>query len=190
MFVTAADFNLIPYSIPNVEANNSFQDYVDSAEKMVLESLLGISLYDAFVEGLNTDYPEERWIDLRDGANYEIGVTLKKYRWVGMKKMLTPYIYQEWLSDTWDNHTGIGIVKGKGENAKVINPGRRIASAYHMFSTIAGKHCERRNTLYGFLTQMGISGTFDDTFDDSFSSFEEYLNFSFKDPGSKNTFQL
>lgn len=194
MFTTAADFNVIPYSIPNLAGSgpiNTFNTYVDEHEEDILKSLLGKTLYDAFIAGLDEDYPEQRWVDLRDGATYVH--QYKTYEWVGMKKMLKPFIFQSWLTDTFDNNSGIGVVVAKAENAKVINPGNRISRAYNEFSRIAGNppECDAKlNTLYGYLNIEGAEGTFDDSFDFSFQTFGDYFKYVWTSPGRKNTFQL
>jgi hypothetical protein len=189
MFVVATDFDIPPYSIPNLQGNNSFPEYVDNAEAEILKSLLGHSLYESFVEGLGTDYPDQKWVDLRDGDTYLF--CNKTYEWAGMKKMLIPYVYQEWLYDTWDTYTGIGVVSGNSKNAKPVNPKRRIVNAYNMFSDMAGGHCQERNTLYGYLNAIASTGdTFDGTFDSTFGTFKQYLRHNFKDPGTKNIFNL
>src|SRR5690606_30887242 len=77
----------------------------------------------------------------------------KLCQWKGMVSLLRPYIYAMWLRDTWDTHTGIGVVKADAENAKVITPGRRIVRGYNDFSNQAGGHFNRSGTLYGFLSE-------------------------------------
>lgn len=53
MFVTASDFDLIPYSIPNLDKKaNTFAAYTDEQEAKVLKKLLGVTLYNSFVAGL------------------------------------------------------------------------------------------------------------------------------------------
>lgn len=188
LFVSKTDFDLIPHNIPNLTGNNSFLPFCESAQEEILLSLLGKSLYTSFMEGLDTDYPDQKWLDLRDGASYEYAG--KNYDWVGMNKMLVPYIFSEWLLGTFDTNSGIGVVVAKGENSKVINPGNRIARAWNKFYHYAGTRFEKKDTLYGFLLQEGTAGTFDGTFDDTFTDFVSYLNFVFKNPGRKNTFNL
>lgn len=175
MFVTATDFNTPPYNIANIESNNSFQDFVDAAEEDVLRKLLGNTLYDDFIAGLDVDPVDTKWEALRDGADYQY--KLKNYKWVGMKKMLIPYIFQQWIDITADVQSGIGRVKGKPENAKAIFPVNRIWAAYSDFANMVGRHRNQMNTLYGFLRQNP----------------EDYQDFDFKcfeDPGSRNSFGL
>jgi hypothetical protein len=228
MFVTKSDFDLIPYNIPNLSDNNSFDDYCDQEEEGILKSLLGKSLYDSFIAGLKPEWDatvetvigneysygnnvwealtaqtgtapvagvnwqlnseDDGWLILKNGSNYYFGV--HEYEWVGLKKMLIPYIFSMYLRDTFDNNSGIGVVIAKGENSKVINPSKRIARAYNVFSHYAGRCGFKKDTLYGFLSQEGEAGTFDYTFDDSFQTFGQYLNFVFKDPGTMNFMNL
>lgn len=51
MFVTASDFDLHPYQIPNMPVN-TFPAYVSEQEKDILIKLLGSDFYTAFVNGL------------------------------------------------------------------------------------------------------------------------------------------
>jgi hypothetical protein len=191
MFVTSTDFNIPPLIIPNLQGNgpiNTFNAYVAREEEKVLKSLLGVTLYNSFIEGLDTDYPDEVWEKLRDGDTYLIGE--KTYEWVGMNKMLVPYIFAMWTQDNYHRQSGVGTVKGKAENARIVNPGREICWAYNEFSHIAGNCRENKNTLWGYLSVMGASGTFDDSFDDSFDTFAAYFDFVFKDPGRMNTMNI
>lgn len=188
-FVQASDFDLIPFNIPNLDKMpNVFAPYVAEQQELILKSLLGASLYESFEEGLNTDYPTDRWRLLRDGDTYVYNY--KTYTWVGMNAMIRPYIYSMWLRDTFDSHSGIGVVVGKGENVKVINPGNRIARAWNKFADITGDSCHNKNTLYGYLSVTGAVGTFDDSFDDSFEKFSLYFDFVFQAPGYMNTHNL
>jgi len=52
MFVVATDFDLEPYSIPNLESNNSFAAYVAEKEETALRQFFGNTLYDEFIVGL------------------------------------------------------------------------------------------------------------------------------------------
>lgn len=52
MFVTAENFELDPYSLPNLVSDNSFFPYVEREEKSRLRKILGGLFYDAFIEGM------------------------------------------------------------------------------------------------------------------------------------------
>lgn len=89
------------------------------------------------------------WANLFFGADYVYAE--KTYEWVGMAELLRPYIYQAWVRDTYDNHTGAGMVVASNENGVDISPAFRISNAFNKFSELAGGHYCIGNTLYGFL---------------------------------------
>lgn len=258
MFVTSADFDLLPYSIPNLDkVANTFQPYVDEHEEDMLRSLLGVTFYNSFLAGLaalpaawavTTPYligdkiyykshvwqaltnntgsipvtgsvdwimvSDDKWLMLQNGADYILDT--RTYHWAGMVKMLKPFIYSEWLSDTFDQYSGNGVSVPNNENANTISPAIRICKGWNDFAVMAGTvvndrlandsrfyqpyflngyytpiYCyNERDTLYGFLKQNGVTGTWDGTFDDTFQDFTSYLEFWFKDPGTKNSFNI
>ena len=192
MFLTADDFNLIPYAIPNLSlVSNSFQDYVDDCERVTLKKLLGVELYYEFIEALE-NMPDEwdatitygigtrvvygydiwesnadsvgeipavggawtlieednKWLMLRDGGTFTWRETCCQgdyaTEWLGVADMLKPYVFYSWLRDTWDNHSGIGVVVSNAENAEKIAPARRLVDAYTAFS-------EKANVMLSFI---------------------------------------
>jgi len=68
MFLDAQDFDLLPYSIPNLDSSNTFNVFVDKTEKDFLKKILGVLFFDSLVEGVEA-LPNE-W-DAE--AEYEIG---------------------------------------------------------------------------------------------------------------------
>lgn len=89
------------------------------------------------------------WANLFFGADYVYAD--KTYEWMGMAELLRPYIYQAWVRDTYDNHTGAGMVVAMNENGVDISPAFRISSAFNKFSESAGGNYCIENSLYGFL---------------------------------------
>jgi hypothetical protein len=53
MFVLSSSFDVPPYSLPDLGSNNSFGDYVENAERVILKKLFGKTFYDEFVVALN-----------------------------------------------------------------------------------------------------------------------------------------
>jgi hypothetical protein len=191
MFVTSDDFDIPPYSIPNLQqVVNTFPLYIEEKERRVLSKLLGIQLYQDFIIGLNslppiwepspitynigdevlydvsiwqslvdantsvpvegtdwTKVEDNKWMILKQGGTYFINGA--QYVWVGMKRMLKPFIYSEWLTDTFDSHSGIGIVEAKAMNSEVKSPKQRIADAYNEFAFMAGSSDEF-DEVYGY----------------------------------------
>jgi hypothetical protein len=239
MFVTASDFDLVPYSIPNLDrVENTFADYINQTEESILIKLLGRPLYLEFIAGLEefTTYratvetvigdsyaygndvwealtettgtlpiegadwtlieQDNKWLKLKNGANYTLNSEV--FYWDGMVKLLKPYIYCNWLNDTFDNYSGNGVSQSTQENATVISPRKRIVDSFNNFSLMAGtwvkcpyyssfypvdyydfyfygyEDIEQRNTLYGFLT---VNSTY-------------YTGFRFQEQGIKNVFNI
>lgn len=63
MFVSPADFEVVPYAIPSQSGdgvNDSLPPFIEQAEKTNLSDLLGFILYDALVEALPDSYNAEK----------------------------------------------------------------------------------------------------------------------------------
>lgn len=185
MFCTENDFQVMPYNIPDSsDAPEALTDLIPRKEQEALTKVLGAALYDDFINGLftngNPSTPidenliEQKWKDLRDGADYMVGV--KEYRYTGVKNFLIPYIMQGWLEDNYDNLSTLGNSVATVENAQMIAPGRRIVKAYNAFSKLIGNCFNKCDTLYGFLSTI--------------ENKEVYPNWNFTDPGLKNTFNF
>lgn len=197
MFTVPNDFDLPPYSIPNKEkVINTLQVYIDREEELVLKKLLGTELYKSFINGLNDNPILDKWTKLRNGTTYVIGSN--SYEWLGLKDLLIPYIYFKWLSDTFDRHSGIGVVQGNAENSAVIDPSYRMSRAYNVFARKCGVYVPRgvksddyyysydyryrevyevyneEDTLYGFIN----------------ANLSDYPNWRFIDPGLMNILNI
>lgn len=172
MFLTANNFTLVPYDLPASTMPNSFQAYVDEKEKEALIKVLGRELYLEFVEGLEEDYPDDKWIDLRDGADYLY--CEKQYHWYGVRDMLKPYVVSNYDRDFYDNRSKNGLVMAKVENSKNISPALRISREWVNFYKHVGNDCEQQDNLYGFLT----------------ANKDVYPSWRFCDPGKMNSFGL
>jgi hypothetical protein len=193
MFLVAEDFDDYPYTLPNLErVENSFQDFVDFEEENALRKVLGNFLYEEFVAAIaavTEDPPvplSERWVKLKDGTDY-LYLT-KSYKWVGVKKLLKPYIYAKWTIKESDNQNGSGVSVPKTENSTVISSGQRIARGYNDYSRLSGHNYQMRATLFGYLYNSGE--LYLDVVSDEYKTIQEYLRFNYKDPGLMNMFSL
>lgn len=180
MFVVKSDFIYPPYNIPGLDRNNSFLTFVGDEEAKVLKLILGLRLYNEFIAGLEEDYPEDKWLNLRDGAEYEIGDDL--YEWKGLTTRngaIVPYIFSQWLRAGYDSYTENGVVIASNENSEVIDPSLRVSRAYNSFADMIGHKkllCKEKNTLYGFLTCE--------------ANVADYESLKFGDVGTVNIFDL
>lgn len=178
-YILATDFDVPPYQLPKLEEESEdFQDFVTLKEDEILREMLGQEMYERFLAGMQEVYPLQGWTDLQDGAEYTVGT--EKYLWVGLKKMLLPVIYSEWLAFTAYHNSGVGRTMATLENGDTVNLSHEIAKAWNEFAIIAGYNYCMENTLFGFLT---CSDNYD---------FFKNPNGSvyFKSLGTKNIFNL
>ena len=149
--VSTTDFDYFPYQLSGLEGKTAtFNAFVLKMQEDVLRTVLGNELYDLFDAGLDEDYPADKWVDLRDGADYTIDTI--KYKWVGLNKMLVPYVYSEYLAKTFSSHSGIGVTFPKAENSSAVDPSAEISTSSAAFAVLVGAYKTSKNSLYGFLT--------------------------------------
>ena len=158
MFLTSSDFIDTPFKVPNQEESRWFIGWMESKEEETLKSLLGVSLYNAFIAGIETSGTiEDRWINLRDGTTYEYnGVT---YEWKGLVDLLKPRIISLWYPYIHRKTTSVGVVINQGQqNTTSVAPDEEYVEAHNEYVKKVGgqiyKHsCATKydNCLYGFL---------------------------------------
>lgn len=143
----------------------------------IWKSLQNPNLNQPVAEGAYWTLEEEanKWLLLKNGGQYYT-VTNSQItkRWDGMKKLLKPLIYSDWLAFGYTESTGNGEVKSKVENGTVVSPKRKVVSAFNDYSKMAGNGKSKSNTLYGFLI----------------ANSDLYPDFVFGDPGRMNIFNL
>lgn len=190
-FVQASDFDTPPLNLPNLsEAASTFPDFVAEQQELVLRDLLGNVLFEAFKAGLDEVDPEDRWLYLKNGRDYQyLGHTRK---WVGMAALLKPYIYAQWLRFGAELLTGNGPVVSATENGTVVSSATLLSRAYNDFARKAGhpdNWCDDPciNTLYGFL--FTSEEMYEDSID-GYSSVKAYIEENFKDPSTLNEFGI
>ena len=160
MFLDPSDFEDVPYLIPNQEESRSLQEYIDTKEAYYLKKVLGLSFYNEFIAGLETSgVIEQKWIDLKDGKEYTVGEgdSANEYEYSGIKDLLKPAIYSNWLEDNYRKWSNGGMIVNTAQNnATAVNPIDEIAGNWNEFVRKIGGGCfwqYQENTLYGFLTE-------------------------------------
>lgn len=157
MFLDPSDFEDVPYAIPNQEESRSLQDFIDAKEAEYLKKVLGLSLYNDFLSGLETSGEiEDIWINLRDGIDYTYNDTI--YNYCGVKELLKPVIYSDWIAVNYRKWSNGGMIVNNGQNNSTsVNPIDEIVSSWNEFINRAGGSCYRHfkrgwyNTLNGYL---------------------------------------
>ena len=146
----ATDFIDKPYQIPNQEESPEFEAFIARWEAKLLKALLGLDLYNAFINDLAEATPLAIYTDLRDGDEYQWeGET---FEWVGMVEMLRPAIYSEWIKQTHRHLTTSGMIGATGQqNTQVLDPMPDIVEKWNEYAMHAGVDYSIENTLYGFM---------------------------------------
>lgn len=155
MILLPADFAVEgdKYLIPNVTTDEDidYTTYIESEEEDILRTILGDALYEEFKAGLAVlPTVDQKWIDLRDGKVYNYNS--KPYTYRGIKYVLKPYIYSQWISDNFNNLAKLGVNLPTLENGETISPATEIVLAYNEFVRRLGDSCKQRGTMYGFLS--------------------------------------
>jgi hypothetical protein len=151
-FVTKDNFNVEPYVLTiRTDQVPDFDAFILKRQDEVLKKLFGIKLYNAFKTGLDAILPEQRWLDLRDGKEYT--VYSYEYKWNGMADMLTPYIFQEWLSAKATSVVNIGgVAQANSENVVTVNHSHKISTASLDYKNKSeGEIYWFDNCLFGYL---------------------------------------
>lgn len=151
MFLDVSDFLNVPYKIPNIEESQIFAEYIEAEETKILKKVLGLRLYNEFIEGLDESGTiEERWEALQDGGEYEYNDIL--YEYTGLVDFLKPYICSKWMEVNYRKATTSGVVINQGQqNTTTVTPDYEVVTYWNEFVGKVGGSCARENTLYGFL---------------------------------------
>ncbi len=151
-FLDSTDFLEIPYKIPNQDETRSFESWIAIEEAKILKEILGLPLYNAFIEGLDTSGTiEDKWLDLRDGAEYDLYDTT--YEYLGLVDLMKPEIYSRWVGINYRKLTTAGVVINQGQqNTTTNNPDVEYAQYHNEFVNKVGCMYKQDNSLYGFLT--------------------------------------
>jgi hypothetical protein len=147
MILTLNDFDKnSEFYIPTQKDSPGLLNFIEREEEDILRKLLGNELYDQFIEGLEGS-PASLWIDLLDGDSYDT-----KYKYRGIKHTITGYVYARWIEETSSRLTNSGFVTAvQTEGTQTVQPMERMVIAWNKFARRAGSHCNRENSLYGFL---------------------------------------
>lgn len=136
-------------SLPNLDKKpNTVISLIEKYEKEILISLLGYELYREFTEGLTQDPVDQKWIDLRDGKEFDFdfdGRTITT-KWEGLvnveKESLIAYFsYYKMRERNKTTTTSVNEVRGKLENSETVNEARKMINAWKNLIKLYGSVC-------------------------------------------------
>ena len=118
MYCQISDFDNPLLEIANLSSDAIQQTvlkFFSVREEQVLEKLLGYDLYKRFKDGINVEFPAQKWLDLQNGADFTLNSVLD--RWAGFHEMLKYYIYADFLDKTQSSITPFGVQIFNADNA-------------------------------------------------------------------------
>src|SRR5580765_75072 len=132
-----------------------------------------------------------KWVALKVGDSYVLDK--RKYDYIGMKEMLKPFMYIQWLTEQATSVVTMGgVVTSNAENSNNACPGVKIGQAWDDFRVYAGQRFELNNQgdLYRYLYVNGAN-YFADVQTEGDSDFTGYLNNHWPyDIGDMNEFDI
>lgn len=111
------------------------QLFIARYEPRFLRQLLGNGLAKAFIEGLEPEEPAQRWLDLRDGKEYE-DTAGNVFEWPGLASdetkisAIANYVYYWYTRDNASWSTGSGDVVPSVENGERVGPAAKQAQVW------------------------------------------------------------
>jgi hypothetical protein len=101
--------------------DNDIDAYIEKYEKKYLMKLLGVELYNLFIDELDLNNPPVNPIYkvIFDPLSFDDGCDIVVSN--GMKEMLKGFIYFHWVFDEQQQQTPIGTTKQSSENSQVLN---------------------------------------------------------------------
>lgn len=113
--------------------------YLAKYERQILEMLLGVSMYNAFIDGLAvTPTVDPKWTRLKNGATYEDGDGEQR-RWMGFtntekESIIAAYTYFNYMSRRISFAGGSGEVAPGHENGERVSPAVPLAMVWNDMS--------------------------------------------------------
>lgn len=153
MILDLTDFLDREYKIPNQNESRDLEAFIEKHEKEILKELLGYELFAELEAALESSAElEDRWVDLRDGAEYTYND--KTYKWLGLVDLLKPAVYSRWINVGTYKFTNVGFVQNNAQqqSATLEDMEPFIVRAWNEFVLKVGYNYEQRfGTLYGFM---------------------------------------
>jgi hypothetical protein len=134
--ITYADFiNEINIPISDSTTTTAITNAITQYQPEVLQDLLGYSLYKAFIAGLSVNTPAQKWVNLRDGAEFSvtIGDETRLLKFDGVKPIIAYYVYLRYRNDNETYFSGQKQVKSETENSITADYDAALVPVFNSF---------------------------------------------------------
>jgi hypothetical protein len=107
-------------SLPTDQIGAELTSYIERFEPEILTKILGYDLYKQLTAGLANTYPEQKWLDLRDGCDYEQDEVY--YHWRGLtnstfESIIANYVFYYYTIYGSQFNSVFGLKQVLGENS-------------------------------------------------------------------------
>jgi hypothetical protein len=139
-----------------IDEIGDFDSQLEKYEREILIKCLGIVLYKDFINGLNQQSIDQKWIDLRDGKDYvnqNVNVSWIGFANADKESLIAYYVYFRILYYGDNTVTSVGNRVIQTENSKVTDSIKEQVDAYNRCQELRGKENDdiENNTLYNFI---------------------------------------
>lgn len=174
--VKNTDFTKGRFKIPNatdiapdsdlIGNKSELGEFIEEFEEEALILTLGYTLYAEFKTQLDPsnsngliDGADQKWDDLLNG----------KENYFGLKKLLVPYIYFQFLENDESQYSGTGVIKESTKGARSYSERGKAVKAWRSFYQFTIGRSQTPNALtrpsiFGNLTMYDWYGTSDDKY--------------------------
>lgn len=194
-------------NIPNLSKDTSaFEStYIDRYQKEIQQQILGVTLYDLYIAGINATEPiDERWSNLLNGKSYTVtdGSQTIGVKWNGFinseeVSLLSYYIFAKYTEQSNTQLTGLGNSTANKENATSESPRVKLVNAYNKCAELVGNYPIKSDIQYNILYPKDINESYLDITKPSLLNFlyyhkDEYPEWIFQYPDiyGRNRFDL
>jgi len=137
-FIDISYFQKRLLSVPNIDkafVEENLNDYIDMYQDSFLDKMLGVKLKNQFIAAIDGGDPiDQKWLDLRDGKEYEVSGIVYKWRGFINTDKVSPianYIFCKFITDNQTLNTGVGSAKLNAENATIIPAHFRMSRVWN-----------------------------------------------------------
>lgn len=120
-------------AVPAVESN--LNSIIAVREPEYLKKVMGLAMYRAFMEGLSVESPAQKWLDIKDGCDFndECGNLREWPGFVNATKIspIANYVYYWYLRDQQTYTSGVGEKSSDSQNAKDADPILKFMRAWN-----------------------------------------------------------
>ena len=145
---------------------SELEEFIEEYEKDCLVLTLGWTLYSELL----TQLDDSTATGIKDGADPKWGKLVNgSDNYLGLKKILVPYIYFQFMENDESSYTGTGVIKESTKGARQYSERGKAVKAWRTFyeftiGTSTAPKATIRPSIFGNLLMYDWYGTTDDKF--------------------------